>query len=29
MKPYLLRTDWTREELLADRVAEVYVVYGK
>lgn len=27
-EPYLLRTDWTREELQADKIAEVYVGYG-
>lgn len=27
-EPYLIRTDWTREELQADRVAEIYVGYG-
>ncbi len=28
-KPYLLRTDWAREELQADKTAEVYVGYGR
>lgn len=26
--PYLVRMDWTRKELQADRIAEVYVGYG-